>query len=264
MTLYIIILVLSNILFAPLSAMILWQRYTNFTDGFSHAAIMSVVITSFLKVNLVLGSMINGLILIILIYLLKSNNDNNLTITISSFFLMCLAMLLSDVMGISLNMRQILFGNIYSVNINMIPPILMMILLSYIFMYYYWKDFILVSLNKDLALSRNINVKKMEFIFLTLVVLTIGVCMKFMGTIVMFGILVIPPTIARLISHSPKIMVFYTGIVGILSSITSLVIWTQYKVSVVPLILCINFIFFVLVKLYQYINSRFSSWTSKS
>ena len=37
---------------------------------------------------------------------LKSKNDHNLTITISSFFLMCLAMLLSDVMGIRLNMRR--------------------------------------------------------------------------------------------------------------------------------------------------------------
>ena len=63
MSIYIIILILSNILFAPLSSMILWQRYTNFTDGFSHAAIMSVVIANLLNINLLFGSIINGFIL---------------------------------------------------------------------------------------------------------------------------------------------------------------------------------------------------------
>ena len=262
MALYIIILLLSNILFAPLSTMMLWKRYTNFTDGFAHAAIMSVIISSLLDINIFLGAIINGFVFIGLIYLLKSQNDNNLIITIISFFLLSLATLLADFIGINLDIRKILFGNIYSANIDMIVPILLMILCTYIFLYFYFSDFILLSLNKDLALSRNIKVNTIELIFLSLIVITIGICMKFTGTLIIFGILAIPPATARLLSYSPKMMVFYATIIGKLSAVISIVIWSQYKVSLAPLLICINFTFFALVKIYQNITSRVAIKTS--
>jgi zinc transport system permease protein len=244
-----LILISTSLLFAPISNVMLWRKYTNFTDGLSHASIMAAIIASLFGFNIIIGTILNTLIFMLLVYSLKSKTDNNLIITIISIFIMSFAFLLKDIYQIDVSLKKILFGDIKHSNYYDLLYISILILITYPILFFNFNSIILISLNQDLAISKGINVKLIEALLLALISLIVGICFKLIGVLMLFGIVIIPPTIARLVSKSPKEMIIKTIIISILTSLISIILGKKFDIEISPLLICINFIIFVIAKI---------------
>jgi zinc transport system permease protein len=249
MLLTILILISISVLFAPLSNIMLWKKYTNFTDGLAHASIMAAVISSVFNINILFGALINTFIFIIFIYTLKSKTDNNLIITIVSIFIMSLGLILSETFDVDLSLKRILFGDINLSHYYDLSYILILVFISYSFLFLNFNSIILMSLNKDLALSRGVKIKLIEITLLIIVSITIAICLKLIGSLMLFGILIIPPTISGLFAKSPKEMIIFTVLINIFTSLICVILSEKINVDMSPLIICINFVIFVICKI---------------
>jgi zinc transport system permease protein len=249
MFLTILIITFSSLLFAPLSNIMLWKKYTNFTDGLAHASIMSAVISALFGFNIIVGASINTLIFILLLYSLKSKNDNNLIVTIISIFIMSLGLILKKTYNLDVSLKKVLFGDIKLATYYDLAYISLLILISYPILYFNFNAIVLTSLNKDLAISKGVKVKFIEIMLLFLISLTIGICLKLIGSFMLFGILIIPPTTARLFSRSPKEMIIITIFISTLTSVISLILAQVLMMDMSPLLICINFSLFVIAKI---------------
>jgi zinc transport system permease protein len=227
----------------------LWRRYTNFADGLAHASIMAAVISSLLGVNILFAGIINGFLFISLIYLLKSKIDNNLIVTISSIFIVSLALILKSIYQLDISLEKALFGDIALSDYSDLLCIAILAVATYILVFLNFNSIILLILNKDLAISKGINIRLIEGLLLFIVSLTIGICIKLMGSLMIFGIIIIPPTIARLFSKSPKEMIVKTIIISVITCSISffLSLFTEIRIS--PILICLNFCIFIISRL---------------
>ncbi len=244
-----LILISISLLFGPLSNVMLWKKYTNFADGLSHSSIMSAIIASFFGFDPLISSIINTIIFFVLVYLLKSKNDNNLIITIVSISLMSVGLIFQEYFGIDTNINNILFGDMELANYYDLLFIIILTIITYIVLFYNFNSIILISLNKDLAVARGVRVKLIEIVILCIMSITIGICFKLIGSFMLFGILIIPPTIARLFSGSPQEMIIKTIIISITTSIISAILAEMTHINISQLLICLNFVIFIFSKI---------------
>jgi zinc transport system permease protein len=204
----------------PLGCFVVWRRLSYFGDTLAHSALLGVTIAFSLEFNIALSVFItSSVVALFLIQLQKKTNlpgDALLGLLAHSSLgvglvaIGFLSFIRFDVMGL-------LFGDILAVNVNDLLVIWIGGALILIILKLIWKPLFASTVNYELAEAEGLNPERAKAIFTLLMAAIIAISIKMIGLLLITGMLIIPAAMARNISNSPKGMIVFSVIGGLLS-----------------------------------------------
>jgi len=233
----------------PLGCFVVWRRLSFFGDTLAHSALLGVLLSISLNINVSLTIfVVSSLVALLLLRLEKSTNlagdallglISHSTLAIGLVILGFLSFIRFDVLGV-------LFGDILSVNTNDLLFIWIGggIILTVLF--YIWKPLFASTVNYELAEAEGMRPERVNAIFTILLAALIAISIKMIGILLITGLLIIPTAMARNLSNNPKQMVVISIIGGLLSVFIGLYASFEINTSSGPSIVVVALILFIL------------------
>ena len=144
-----------------------------------------------------------------------------------------------DVMGL-------LFGDIMAVNVNDLLVIWIGGALILIILKLIWKPLFASTVNYELAEAEGLNPERAKAIFTLLMAAIIAISIKLIGLLLITGMLIIPAAMARNVSNSPKGMIIFSVIGGLLSVFLGLFSSLNFNTPSGPSIIVAALILFII------------------
>ena len=233
----------------PLGCFVIWRRLSYFGDTLSHSALLGVTLAYSFELNIALSVfLISSIIAIILIKLQSRTNlpgDALLgllahsSLAVGLVVIGFLTFIRFDVMGL-------LFGDILAVTVKDISVIwfggaIILCILKLI-----WRPLFASTVNYELAEAEGLNPERSKIIFTILMAAIIAISIKMVGLLLITGMLIIPAAMARNISSSPKMMVIFSVIGGLLSVVLGLFSSLEFNTASGPSIIAASLFLFIL------------------
>ena len=233
----------------PLGCFVVWRRLSFFGDTLAHSALLGVLISITLDINVSLTIFVVASLVAILLLRLKNNESYQATALLGLISHSSLALglvILGFLSFIRFDVMGVLFGDILSVNSNDLLVIwiggaLILVVLSYI-----WKPLFASTVNYELAEAEGMKPERVNAIFTILLAALIAISIKMIGILLITGLLIIPTAMARNLSDNPRQMVILSIIGGLLSVLIGLYASFEINTSSGPSIVVVALILFIL------------------
>jgi len=136
-----------------------------------------------------------------------------------------------------------LFGSIYANNTADLWR--QALLLTGLVTYLLWngRSYALATLNPDLAQVRGIQTARLDLVFALLIGLTVAICLKMLGALLLSALIVIPPAAAKLIALGFRQMLLFSCIGGTLCAVVGVLASWFLNVPTGPCIVLTNIAF---------------------
>ena len=210
---------------APLGVFMVWQRQSYFGATLAHSALLGVGLGFLLDINptfaVIFISISIGLFLFILEQKSLLSTDTLLGILAHSSLALAL-IIISLQPNVQVDLMNYLFGDILSIDTLDIVLLVGLLLLTLVFFASYWNQLLNLTLNKELAQTDGINIKKVKLGYILLLSLLISLAIKIVGILLITSLLIIPAASAHRLSKNPEQMLVYTFIIGIISIVGGL------------------------------------------
>ena len=233
----------------PLGCFVVWRRLSYFGDTLAHSALLGVTIAFSLEFNIALSVFISSSV--IALFLIQLQKKTNLpgdallgllahsSLAVGLVAIGFLSFIRFDIMGL-------LFGDILAVNVNdlliiWIGGAFILLVLKLI-----WKPLFASTVNYELAEAEGLNPDRAKAIFTLLMAAIIAISIKMIGLLLITGMLIIPAAFARNISDSPKGMVIFSIIGGLLSVFIGLFSSLNFNTPSGPSIIMAGLILFII------------------
>ena len=233
----------------PLGCFVIWRRLAYFGDTLAHSGLLGVTIGFILNIDLSFSVfVISGIIAFFLIVLQKKTKltgDSLLgllahsSLAIGLVFIAILSTIRFDLMGL-------LLGDILSVSINDILIIWFGGGLLLLVLFFIWKSLFAATISYDLAKAERMSPELSNYIYTILLAGIIAISIKMIGVLLITGLLLIPPAMSRNFSNSPKQMVIFSIIGGVISVILGLFCSLQLNTPSGPSIIVASMFLFIL------------------
>jgi len=129
--------------------------------------------------------------------------------------------------GYNVDMMSYLFGSILAVSTEDIYFMSILLAIIVFVITFWYRDILAVSYDSEYAKLRGVNVKFFYTLILILSALTVVVAIKVVGLILVIAMLTIPVYIAEKLSNSLLSMMFISGMIATLFTLTGL--WFSYS-----------------------------------
>ena len=177
----------------PLGCFVVWRRLSFFGDTLAHSALLGVLISITLDINVSLTIfVVASLVAILLLRLERTTNlaGDSLLGLISHSSLAIGLVILGFLSFIRFDVMGVLFGDILSVNSNDLLVIwiggaLILVVLSYI-----WKPLFASTVNYELAEAEGMKPERVNAIFTILLAALIAISIKMIGVLLITGLLI--------------------------------------------------------------------------
>ena len=171
------------------------KRYSLMSETLSHAALVGVALAMLLDVYPIVMAVVISLLSAWTIEFLRSYykiySDSILAIFLSgSLALAVVIVSLADSFNSSL--FSYLFGSILAVSENDIYAIMGFGSLALAILFYFHKEFYFIAFDEEVAQVSGINVKRLNFIFISVVAIIIALSIKIVGSLLIGALMVMP------------------------------------------------------------------------
>lgn len=232
-----------------LGCFMLWKRMVFYGDALAHTAFLAVAIALLSSLPILL--MILVICLVSSIFLSISDRLSVLPIeswlgAISYGALACGLLFLSLNPNPKIDAQSILFGDLLAISLQDCMILIGGVVVVFGVVYMRWKDWILITISKDLAHSQGIHVSLNNFIFLIFLSMTVALGLKIVGALLVPALLILPASIARLWSRSAFQMVCVSCLIGLVSVIFGLGAAFQINTQPSATIILINVVLLIL------------------
>lgn len=232
----------------PLGSFIVWRRMSAFGDTLSHSSLLGLALGAVLNINpfytvLFLLLLISSII-VFLEHISYLSLDTILgIITYSTLSLgMIIVNHMSKIKKISIT--NYFFGDLLNITIADLIVILLVIIFVLCIFIWYWKRMLLLTINVELARVDGINVTHIRLIFTLITALTIAISIKFIGSLLIAALLIMPAAIAQKFSISPKNMVYISIFIGFLGVTSGIILSYFFHTPSSPsIVLCLSLLF---------------------
>jgi zinc transport system permease protein len=208
MEIIILISILIGLIFAPLGCFVLWKGYVYFGEGLAHASMLALAVSVIAGLPIIYAGIINTLFFAFLVFKIKTKSGNNAAIGLTSSIMISLALVLSNIFPGRFNFNSLFFGDIIAATSEDAIGLCIILVSTSIFLIILFRQLILTILSKDIAHSRGLHVKMLEFLFLSILSFAIIATIKIVGALLVTSVLLIPAMIARLTSSTPAMMIW--------------------------------------------------------
>lgn len=242
--------VLMGILGGVLGSFVTLRSLSFFSHAVGHAALVGVALGVLLQLNptwmLLPFTLVFGVVVLYLIDKTDLTSDSVLSIVLSGALALGV-ILTSLIQGYRGNLMSVLFGDILAINTTDLILTLLVLVLSSIFLLSSLRQQILLTLNPAVAQIQGIPVQLYRYAFVVLLSLAVAVAIKAVGVLLVNAFLVIPASIAKLVSHNFSRFLLMSVIFGSTTSIAGIIISGVFNFASGPSIVLVQFLVFVAV-----------------
>lgn len=217
-------------------------------DAISHAVLPGVAISYMLGVNFFYGAALFGILAALGIGFVNQNSNikNDSAIGIVFSFFLALGVLLVTKAQSSIDLTEILFGNVLTVkgedrSLTMIVAAIVLIIVIV-----FYKELLLSTFDSTMAAASGLPVKFIHYIIMILLTLVTVASLQTVGVILVVSLLITPAATAYLLSNRLSTMIFVSAFIGAISAVIGLFLSFSYNLpSGVVIVLVITTIFIV-------------------
>ena len=238
------------IIAAPISCFVMWNRLSYYSDAISHASILGVALSIFLKFDPVLGVILFSTFFALTIYALKEEIlPIDSVIGVVSCLSISIAIILVTMTNIRIDLMGYLFGDILLVTVNEIFYELILAIFLYGWLIMNWDKLLLFFINKDMASAERINCGRLKLYLMVIIAITVAISIKILGVLLVTALLMFPAMTARQVASSPINMAIWAGFFAFAAVIMGIIASIAIDVPTGPTIVCCAFTLHIMVRL---------------
>jgi ABC-type Mn2+/Zn2+ transport systems, permease components len=219
-----------------------------FSDAISHSALAGIALGVLIGVAPVPAAVVFCVVVALGITFLTFRSDLTSDTVIGVFFSgsMALGVLLIGLQsGYQTDLLSYLFGDILSV--SDLDVVLAVALAAVVSTIIFWRSTVLIKIafNRDLARVEGVRVVAWDYLFLTLLALTVAVSLKVVGIILVSALIIVPAAAARNIARDFRTLVGLAVGVGVISAVAGLVLSYYLNTASGPTVVMVAVVFFI-------------------
>jgi manganese/iron transport system permease protein len=202
-------------------------------DAMAHAVFPGIVIAFLLRVDVLLGGLAFGILIALGIGSISQNRRVSADTAIGVLFAGAFALgvvLISSIRAYVRDLASILLGDILGVTAQDVVLTVVVGVCVLLALYFFHKELVLISFDRDMALAMGLPVALMEIGLLILLSLVIIVSIQAVGTILVLAMLITPAATARLLTDRLITMMAMAAGIGALAGVTGL--YASYYLNV--------------------------------
>lgn len=227
-----------------LGSFVILKRMSLAGDALSHVALPGIALALLLNINPFIGAFTTLFIAVVGIWFLKYQTTLPADTLIGIFFTASLA--LGFLFIPDQDLLEALFGNIVALSLKEAAVSIALSIAVIGILLSIHKKLALNMFSEDLSHSIGINNKRLDFIFLFIFALTVALGIKFVGSLLMGALVIIPAASAKNISRSLKAFMSFSVIFAILSTIGGVVLSQLFSIAPGPLFILSSTALFIL------------------
>lgn len=229
-----------------LGVFIILRKMALVSDVMSHVALPGIAIAMMFNINPFLGAFLALFLAVTFIVVIEKKYQFSIETLVGVFFTASLALgmlLMGDDLEI---LVESLFGDISKIStldfwIGVAGSALVFLITAIFF-----KKFTRVTFSKELSQSQGVEIGKIDYLFLILFALIIGVGIKAVGVLLMGALTILPVSIAKNLGRSLKGMTLWALLISVVVVLLGFFISGYFNVSVSPVIILVGAALFAL------------------
>jgi ABC-type Mn2+/Zn2+ transport system permease subunit/Mn-dependent DtxR family transcriptional regulator len=209
---------------------IMLRRMSLIGDALAHSVLPGVVIGFMIvgeksEIALFIGALAAGIVSALLISFVQRNSkikeDTSIGIIFTGAFALGI-LLVSQLKQVHLDLSSYLFGDVLGVSTGdiILSGIITVIILLSVILFY--KQLLVTSFDPTMAKIIGISSAVVHYFLMTLLSMSIVTGLQSVGVILIIAMLITPPATAFLLTDKLKWLLFYSALIGIVSSIAGL------------------------------------------
>ncbi len=242
-------LIIAGLLGGVIGPYIVWNRLSLLSDTIAHASLFIAALALVVGLTPVALLIPFSVVLAVLIYhfqrLEKFDTDGILAMLFSGFTGMGLVIMHITGKG-SEELLHLLFGRLQDLVVYDFYLFLMVAIGTVIYLCIFQKKLLLIIFNENIARIEGISTGTHRLIFLVLTALSVVICLKIMGVMLVTSLFVAPPLLAYGFSRSVRSFLILSPLLGILLVSSGAFMGNYYSVPVSASISSIALLLFVL------------------
>ncbi len=231
----------------PMGSFIVWRRMSYFGDTLAHASLLGVAVSLLFNVAPWYGVIILCLVLALLLVWIENKPQLALDtlLGIMAHSALSLGMVVVSLMsGVRVDLMAYLFGDLLAVTTQDLLVMGLGITLVVALLIAHWRHLLLMTISPELAQVDGVNLHRTRLILMLVTALTIGVSMKFVGSLIITSLLIIPAATARRFSRSPEQMAFFAILIGMIAVTGGMALSAHFDTPAGPsVVLCASLLF---------------------
>ena len=216
--------ILSGVMLSVLGSFTINENMGFMADAMAHATLPIIAVGVFFGFSISeLGAPAAVIIALLLGFIIKNTNigeDTSIGIIFSSFF--ALGFVLISVLDVSINLEDLLFGQILAVSSVDVAVIFTLFLIVLSILFIFFKQILFYSFDPIGAEVRNLNVTFLNYLFLIILSLSIVGSLQTVGIVLVLSMLLIPAGAAKLVSKTFTSSIRFSALFGGVSSVSGL------------------------------------------
>jgi len=225
--------VIASIICGVIGSLIVVNRLVFLSGGIAHSAYGGIGLAFFFGWPYMLGAIGFSLMAAMLMAAvsIKSKQRADTIIGVMWAVGMAFGILLLDMTpGYNVDLMSYLFGSILSVPRSDLITMSIVGILIFILVFYFFQDLLVMSYDEEFALVRGVPVKRLYYMLIGIVAITVVMVVQVVGLILVIALLTIPPYIAEKYTRSLPQMMLLSCCFGMLFTVGGL--WISYTLDV--------------------------------
>ena len=234
-------------------------------DAMAHATMPIIAVGVFFGFSIsALGVPAAIFVALFLGFVIKNTNigeDTSIGIIFSSFF--ALGFVLISLLNVSINLEDLLFGQILAVSYFDVFAILALFIVLLFFFLVFYKQLLFYSFDPIGAQIRGLNTSFLNYLFLIMLSLAIIGSLQTVGIILVLSMLIIPAASAKLLAKTFNVTTIIGVVFGVISSVSGLLLSYYFNLPSGPSMALVATGIFVICFIYNKLKNPIYFGTSE-
>ena len=237
-----------TIFIGPLGCLMMWNRVACLGDTLSHGAVLGLSLGILMGINPLFSLFV---MTFLWAYLIGKNTRHYAPDTIMAFLaqasLAISILLFSFLPNENMNLMEAFVGNILLITRTDLYLILGMDIGIALCLFFFWKKWILICVNPELAQAKHIPIQSLQILFFLIMGVYISLSIQLMGSLLIPAFLIIPAAAVRPFVKTPEQMAVGASLVALFSAFFGFEAAVFFDVPTGPMLVCVALIAWFLI-----------------
>ncbi len=229
---------------AYVGSLMVLKRMALVGDALTHVALPGMAIAISLNINPTIGAFIALALVILCIWYIEKSSDAYPEALVGVFFTASLALgvLLTD----KVELLEALFGTIEKLGFLDGLITISLSLVVMVVTYKLYKKLLISIVSEEMAITSGVNVHKVNLIYLLLVGLIVSLGIRFIGTLLMGALVIIPAVASKNLTRNIHSYFLFSVIIGVVSAVIGIAVASVYSLPVGAMVVTVSIFLYIL------------------
>ncbi len=229
---------------AYVGSLMVLKRMALVGDALTHVALPGMAIAISLNLNPALGAFVALTLVVVSIWYIEKNSDIYPEALVGVFFTASLALgvLLTD----EVELLEALFGSIERLGTADGLVTIALSVVVIVVTYLLYKKILISIVSEEMAITSGVNVHRVNLIYLLLVGLIVSLGIRFIGTLLMGALVIIPAVAAKNFTKNIHSYFLFSIIFGVFSAVIGILIASIYSLPVGAIVVVVSVVLYII------------------